>query len=272
MILDIEYLHVSAFTRVPGKGNSAAVCQLTRWPSDEHLAQVAQAIALPVTSYIVQAGEQLELRWMSKGGRYVQSMCGHGTLAASCAMALRFPERAAFEFMTPGGAVPVRHEGDMFFLALPRWDSRQIAPSQELEEALGTAPQAVYDAGRDTIALFNTEDEVRALAPDMTKLLGLGRRGFIATAAGHDFDCVSRFFCPSFGIGVDEDPVTGSAHCSIAPLWADRLKKSVVRAWQASAEGGELLCEVGPTTVTIGAPATPFERGRVSVDGPEQSP
>jgi hypothetical protein len=85
-------------------------------------------------------------------------------------------------------------------------------------------------------------------------------RGFIATSAGHDFDCVSRFFCPSFGIGVDEDPVTGSAHCSIAPLWADRLKKSVVRAWQASAEGGELLCEVGPTTVTIGAPATPFER------------
>ena len=269
--MDIDYLHVSAFTRVSGSGNSAAVCQFSEWLGDKELARIAQTIALPVTSCIVESGQRLELRWLSKAGSYVQSMCGHGTLAASCATALRFPDRTQFEFTTPGGMVAVRRQDDMFFLALPRWDSRQIAPTPELAEALGKSPLEVFDAGRDTIALYGSESEVRALVPNMKKLLALGRRGFIATARGQDFDCVSRFFCPSFGIGVDEDPVTGSAHCSIAPFWADRLHKSVIRAWQASATGGELICEVAPTTVTIGAPATLFGRRRVSVDVSERT-
>jgi predicted PhzF superfamily epimerase YddE/YHI9 len=120
-----------------------------------------------------------------------------------------------------------------------------------------------HDAGRDMIAVYGTEAEVRALAPDMEKLRALGRRGFIATAPGRDFDCVSRFFCPSFGIGVDEDPVTGSAHCSIAPLWAGKLNKSTLRAWQASAAGGEIRCQVTPESVIIGAPAVLVGPGRI---------
>jgi predicted PhzF superfamily epimerase YddE/YHI9 len=133
----------------------------------------------------------------------------------------------------------------------------------DLARALGREPIEVYDAGRDTIAVFADESHVRGLVPDMARLRALGRRGFIATAPGRQFDCVSRFFCPSFGIGVDEDPVTGSAHCSIAPLWAARLGKSKLRAYQASSTGGEILCEVTPHTVVIGAPAVVFEHARI---------
>lgn len=263
--MEVDYLHVSAFTATPGQGNSAAVCQFDQWPADEQLTRIAQGIALPVTACIVRAGDRTELRWLSKAGTYVQSMCGHGTLAASCVMAMQHPEQFAFVFDTPGGPVPVRREGGMFHLALPRWNSTRLPADPRLAQALGREPLEIYDAGRDTIAVFATESEVRELAPDMTRLRALGRRGFIATAAGEAFDCVSRFFCPSFGIGVDEDPVTGSAHCSIAPLWADKLQKSSLRAYQASAAGGEILCQVTPDAVTIGAPAVLFTRGRIDV-------
>lgn len=263
--MDIDYLHVSAFTRTPGKGNPAAVVELDAWPSDEALSRIARAIALPVTACLVRGDEGLELRWLSRAGSFVQSMCGHGTLAASLAVVLRDPSLTAFSFKTPGGPVPVRRDGEMFHLALPRWDCTPIGPWSELSGALGTAPRELLDAGRDVVAVFDSEAEVRALSPDMRRLLALGRRGFIATAAGRQFDCVSRFFCPSFGLGVDEDPVTGSAHCSIAPLWSRRLGKTRIRAFQASPAGGELICEVAADTVTIGAPAALLARVRVSV-------
>jgi PhzF family phenazine biosynthesis protein len=263
--MEVDYLHISAFTSEPGKGNSAAVCRFDAWPSDEQLSALAQKIGLPVTACLVSAGDKTELRWLSRSGTYVQSMCGHGTLAASCVVAMEQPGLRDFEFHTPGGKVPVRRAGDLFFLALPRWNSRQVEQAPALAEALGGTPSEFYDAGRDMVAVYRTEAEVRALAPNMAKLRALGRRGFIATAPGMEYDCVSRFFCPSFGIGVDEDPVTGSAHCSIAPLWADKLGKQQLQAYQASAVGGVLQCRVTPESVVIGAPAVLFKRGHVAL-------
>lgn len=268
--MEIDYLHISAFARTPGRGNSAAVCELESWPSDEKLAQIARAIGLPVTSCLVTTADGMELRWLSRSGSFVQSMCGHGTLAASFVVALRNPGLATFSFKTPGGLVPVRRDGDMFFMALPRWDSRPIGDWPELCDALGQRPRELLDAGRDVISVYESEAQVRALAPDMGKLLALGRRGFVATARSTEFDCVSRFFCPSFGLGVDEDPVTGSAHCSIAPLWSQRLSKSRLRAYQASPTGGELICDVGSTTVTIGAPAALLARARINISSGHQ--
>jgi len=263
--MEIDFLHVSAFTREPGKGNSAAVCELEAWPPDEKLSLIARTIGLPVTSCLVTVKGIMELRWLSRAGTFVQSMCGHGTLAASFVVSLRNPGLTQFSFNTSGGVVHVRRGADMFFLALPRWNSRPIESWPELSDALGRAPRELLDAGRDVIAVFQSEAQVRDLSPDMAKLLSLGRRGFIATAAGSQFDCVSRFFCPSFGLGVDEDPVTGSAHCSIAPLWSQRLSKTSLLAYQASPVGGELHCDVSQDTVTIGAPAALFARARISV-------
>jgi PhzF family phenazine biosynthesis protein len=263
--VNIDYIHVSAFTAVPGRGNSAAVCELDEWPGDEQLSRIARAISLPVTSCLVTSERGLELRWLSKAGSFVQSMCGHGTLAASLVVALREPKLREFSFLTPGGTVTVERADDLFFLALPKWSAIPMEPWPELTAALGARPAEVLDAGRDVMAVYKTEDEVRSLEPDMKLLLALGRRGFIATAPGTSYDCVSRFFCPSFGLGVDEDPVTGSAHCSIAPLWAERLNKSTLSAYQASSMGGELLCRVSSDAVTIGAPATLLSRGFVTI-------
>jgi PhzF family phenazine biosynthesis protein len=263
--VQIDYLEVSAFTSTPGLGNAAGVCEFEQWPDDDALRRLAQAIALPVTSCIVRRDGRIELRWFSKSGAPVRSMCGHGTLAASFAMSLRDPAMADFAFETPGGTVPVRRRGGVFQLELPRWDARPMDAWPALAQALGADPAQVLDAGRDVIAVFSDEAEVRTLAPDMAKLLALGHRGFIATAPGRQYDCVSRFFCPAFGLGVDEDPVTGSAHCAIAPLWAGRLGKTTLHACQASAAGGELVCEVRDRSVVIGALAVLRARRRVSV-------
>lgn len=263
--MKIDYLHVSAFTKTPGGGNPAAVCEFESWPSEEELSRIAREIGLPVTSCIVRSTRGLELRWLSKSGSPVQSMCGHGTLAASYAISLQDPASSAFTFLTAGGEIPVRRDGDVFYLSLPRWDSKPVAAWAELVDALGAAPEQIRDAGRDVLTVFETEEQVRALRPTFPKLLALGKRGFIATARGVHHDCVSRFFCPAFGIGADEDPVTGSAHCSIAPYWAARLHKTTISAYQASATGGELICEVTPSAVTIGASASLLRRSSVSL-------
>ena len=135
-----QYLHVSAFTRTVGGGNSAAVVQLSRWPSDEHLAELAKAIALPVTSVVVQTSNGIELRWLSRSGSFVQSMCGHGTLAASLAVSLSYPDLGMFSFITPGAVVKIERRGDVFRLALPRWESQAREPWPELSAALGLDP------------------------------------------------------------------------------------------------------------------------------------
>ena len=253
--MNIDYLEVSAFTIVPGRGNAAGVCEFAQWPDDDTLSRIARAVALPVTSFIVRRSDRLELRWLTRAGTPVRSMCGHGTLAASFAESLVRPDALEFAFETPGGRVPVHRSSDRYHLALPRWNSKPLRAWPALAEALGGSPVEVLDGGRDAIAVYASEQEVRALTPDMTKLIALGQRGFVATAPGAGYDCVSRFFCPSFGIGVDEDPVTGSAHCAIAPYWAARLGKKTLNAFQASAAGGELTCEVREHSVVIGASA-----------------
>ena len=265
----LEYMHVSAFTRIPGGGNSAGVICLPEWPTDEVLSGLARSIDLPVTAVIVETERGVELRWRSRAGSFVKSMCGHGTLAASLAMSLSKPDLRKFIFLTPGGPVEVeRTEDDLFRLSLPRWDSTRCAHRwPELEEALGWVPTELLDAGRDVLAVFASEVDVRALHPDMVKLRQLGHRGFIATAPGNSFDCVSRFFCPTFGLGVDEDLATGSAHCAIAPFWAQRLGKSTLHALQASEAEAELVCEVGDTSVTVSAPAVLQSYERVSLQG-----
>ncbi|SCK20038.1 phenazine biosynthesis protein PhzF family [Variovorax sp. HW608] len=263
--MNIELLQVSAFTKTAGLGNAAGICEFEIWPDDDTLSRLARAVSLPVTACIVRRADQFELRWFSRSGTPVRSMCGHGTLAAAFAVSLSDPGLAGFTFQTPGGPVPVRKRGDVFYLELPRWDAVPLVPWPDLTSALKLTPVELLDAGRDVIAVYGSEEEVRSLEPDMAQLLALGHRGFIATARGHQHDCVSRFFCPSFGLGVDEDPATGSAHCAIAPLWAQRLGKSVLRAYQASGAGGELMCEVRDHSVVIGASAALQARRLVSV-------
>jgi PhzF family phenazine biosynthesis protein len=252
----LDCLHVSVFTSTPGRGNPAGVCQLEEWPSTDLLSEIARKVALPVTSFVVAVADGLELRWLTKSGTPVKSICGHGSFAAAYAVSETRPDLEAFAFKTPGGAIVVQREAGLFRLRLPRWDAEPMSEWPDLVKALrASRPPEIFDAGRDVLAVFGSEAEVRDLSPDMEALLKLGHRGFVATAPGDAFDCVSRFFCPSFGIGADEDPITGSAHCAIAPFWSKQLGRPRIHAYQASAEGGELHCEVHDNSVTIGASA-----------------
>lgn len=265
MVMPIEYLQVSVFTKEPGAGNPAAVCELEAWPTDEQLSNIAKKIGLPVTAFIVRRPDLIELQWLTRSGSRVESMCGHGSFAAAYAVSEKSPTLLGFDFESPGGLVHVDRSGDAFRLTLPRWDAKHIETPPGLAEALRAVPKETLDAGRDLISIFAREDDVRSLKPDMKALLRLGHRGFIATSKGREYDCVSRFFCPSFGLGFDEDPVTGSAHCSIAPLWAERLSKSRIRAYQASNIGGELLCDVSSSSVVITANAVLWKKSHTFV-------
>ncbi|MBR1175224.1 PhzF family phenazine biosynthesis protein [Bradyrhizobium sp. KB893862 SZCCT0404] len=262
-----DYVTMSVFSRLPGGGNPAGVCSLGQWPLDATMGKLASAIALPVTSFVVEESGGIGLRWFSRSGTAVASMCGHGTLAAAKFVGDRHPEWMSFVFNTSGGSVLVEREESNFAATLPRWESTTTEIPPGLSEALGAIPVEVLDAGRDLIAVYRHDSEVRNLVPDMGALRAFGRRGIIATAPGRDYDCVSRFFCPTFGIGVDEDPVTGSAHCSIAPLWADRLQKTRLRAYQASERGGELVCDVSSTGVRISASVAVAGAGSLVFEG-----
>jgi PhzF family phenazine biosynthesis protein len=263
--MDIGYLQVSVFSTIPGRGNPAAFCELPSWPSDERLFDLSKRIGLPVTSCIVREADEVELRWLTKEGSYVRSMCGHGTLAAAFGVFRDRPDLDRMSFKTRGGVVPVRREGERFSMTLPRWESKIIEAWPELASALGREPCRILDGGRDILAVYDSEDEVRGLEPDMPALVKFGRRGIIATAPGREYDCVSRFFCPSFGIGVHEDPITGSAHCSIAPYWAKELGKSELRAYQASPMGGDLNCTILDDGIAIAANAVLWREATVSL-------
>jgi PhzF family phenazine biosynthesis protein len=249
-----DYLKVSVFARDLESGNPAAVCGVSEWPDDRELESIARKIAMPVTSFVRDNNGALELRWYTRSGNPVGSMCGHGTLAAAKFVSERNPSLRQFVFKTSAYDVPVERDDDVFTVTLPRWEVRPIEPPAGLGKALGSKPVEVLDGGRDLIAIYSDEDTVRALRPDMEALKAFGRRGVIATAQGRVHDCVSRFFCPTFGLGTDEDPVTGSAYCSIAPFWSRRLGKSRLSAFQASDRGGELFCEILDDGVRISAP------------------
>jgi PhzF family phenazine biosynthesis protein len=263
---DIPVSVINAFSDDPFGGNPAAVCRLQAWLSDDILRKIALQTGLPITSFLVREGNAERLRWFAREGNEVQSLCGHGTVAAAH-VCLRLEQEApsTVAFQTRAGLLVATREGDAVAIDFPRWTITRCDPPPGLADALGLAAQEYWTAGRDYLAVYANEAEVRSLRPDFERLLTLGRHGFIATGPGLSHDCVSRFFCPSFGIGENEDPVTGSAHCSIAPLWAERLGKQEIRAYQASGRSGDLACRVKPDAVRISARAAIFLRGTISI-------
>lgn len=242
------------------------MCRLQAWLSDDILRKIALQTGLPITSFLVREGNAERLRWFAREGNEVQSLCGHGTVAAAH-VCLRLEQEApsTVAFQTRAGLLVATREGGAVAIDFPRWTITRCDPPPGLADALGLAAQEYWTAGRDYLAVYANEAEVRSLRPDFERLLTLGRHGFIATGPGLSHDCVSRFFCPSFGIGENEDPVTGSAHCSIAPLWAERLGKQEIRAYQASGRSGDLACRVKPDAVRISARAAIFVRGTISI-------
>ena len=261
----LAFYQVDAFADGPFTGNPAAVCLNERWLADETMQAIAAENNLSETAFLVPEGEDWGLRWFTPKAEV--DLCGHATLAAAAVLFDDEPEDSALVFHTASGALTVRREGERFELDLPAIPPLPLAdaPPAALLEGLGRAPSEVLDAGHNLFCVFGSEAEIVGLAPDFATLGTLGDKRVIVTAPGasDDVDFVSRFFAPT--VGVDEDPVTGSAHCSLAPYWADRLDLRTLTAQQLSARGGMLEVEDRGARVLLRGRAVIVIRGEFFV-------
>ncbi len=259
----IPVYQIDAFADRPFTGNPAAVCPLeTRLPES-----TMQAIAfennLSETAFFAptQGGGPgaYDLRWFTPKAEV--DLCGHATLASGHLLLNRLtPDLDKVIFATKSGPLEVSRSGDLLAMNFPARPPEPIAPIAGLAEAIGVEPQALLKF-RKTMAVLADEDQVRGVEPDFDFIAGMDSEGLLITAPGDDCDFVSRYFAPH--VGIDEDPVTGSAHCVSVPYWAKRLGKQTLRARQVSARGGELLCRADGERVEIAGKAVLFLEGQI---------
>jgi len=260
--MKLPLYQVDAFTSRVFAGNPAAVVPLGSWLDDDTLQKIAAENNLSETAFFVGGSGDYQIRWMTPAAEI--DLCGHATLASAWIVFNRLePGRRELTFRSKSGPLRVTAEGDRLALDFP---SRAPEPAETslaaVTAALGAPPAALL-AARDFLAVFASEAEVRGLRPDMAKTAALERMAVIATAPGADCDFVSRFFAPA--VGVPEDPVTGSAHCTLVPYWSRRLGRKALFARQVSARGGELWCQDRGERVSIAGGAALFLEGTIDV-------
>jgi PhzF family phenazine biosynthesis protein len=252
---------VDAFASRVFSGNPAAVCPLPAWLPDTTLQAVAAENNLSETAFFVGASGRYHIRWFTPAQEV--DLCGHATLAsAEVILGTLEPGRAEVIFDSASGPLRVGREGERLVLDFPARPPVRFDVTEELVQALGARPQEAWKA-RDLMAVFAAEPDVRHLAPDTERVAALDAFAVIVTAPGRESDFVSRFFAPAKG--VPEDPVTGSAHCTLVPYWAERLGKTRLHALQVSARGGELFCELRGDRVLIGGRAARYLEGTIEV-------
>jgi PhzF family phenazine biosynthesis protein len=259
--MKIPIYQVDAFTGSLFAGNPAAICPLESWLDTARLQSIAAENNLSETAFFVRTGDRYHLRWFTPAVEV--DLCGHATLASAYVI-FRFlePSLEMVEFDTRSGVLVVRRAGEQLAMDFPARKPEPVSMNAKLIVGLGKAPLQLL-ASRDYLAVYATEEDVRGLRPDMHTLSGVDRFAVIATAPGRDCDFVSRFFAPAQG--VPEDPVTGSAHCTLAPYWAERLGKSVLQARQVSARGGEVVCEMAGERVILKGESVLYLEGWIYV-------
>lgn len=263
--LRIPIYQIDAFADRPFSGNPAAVCPLERWLPDDVLQAIAEENNLAQTAFYVpralREGEPaFDLRWFTPAAEV--DICGHATLA-SAHFILNRSAANSVAFYTRSGLLRVTRDGERLALDFPaRPPTHGGADPASVEAALGARPAAILRS-RDVVAVFEDAATVADLRPDMTRIAALDGFGVIATAPGADCDFVSRFFAPK--VGVPEDPVTGSAHCTLIPYWAERLGKSDLFARQISKRGGRLWCRHRGDRVTIAGTCASYLEGWIEL-------
>lgn len=258
--MKLPIYQVDAFASEVFRGNPAAVVPLERWIEPERMQAIAAENNLAETAFFVR-GESPAIRWFTPMVEI--DLCGHATLASAFTLFERLePGRTRVTFDSRSGPLTVTADAGRLTLDFPARPPAPVAAPAALDAALGARPAEVL-AARDLVAVFESEAEVRALKPDFAKVLALGVHAVIVTAPGNDVDFVSRFFAPA--VGVNEDPVTGSSHCTLTPYWAKRLGKRSLRARQVSERGGELWVEERSDRVTISGHAVMYLEGTITV-------
>ncbi len=260
--MKLRQFQVDAFASRRFEGNPAAVCPLKEWLSDDLMQSIAAENNLSETAFFVPAQSGFHLRWFTPVAEV--DFCGHATLASGHVLfdALDY-EKQSVVFETRSGEMTVERSGKLYVMNFPAQPPKPCSPPKTLIEALGAKPTEVL-AADDYLAVFESQAVVQSLAPDFARLGDLDLRGVIATAPGDDHDFVSRFFGPK--LGIDEDPVTGSAHCELTPYWSQRLSKKQLRARQISRRGGDVLCEIAGDRVRLKGSAVTFMVGEIEFD------
>jgi len=259
---ELRYFVVDAFTDRAFAGNPAAVVPLDRWLSDALMQSIAAELALSETAFFAPEEDTLRLRWFTPAVEV--DLCGHATLASAFVLMTELePARTEVRFLSRSGRLGVTRADGVFTLDFPSRPP-QPEPDPQIRDqvagALGKRPRELWRA-RDLVAVYDAADDVRRLAPDFARMKAIDVHGICATApgGGAGVDFVSRFFAPHQGI--DEDPVTGSSHCTLAPMWADRLGKSSLTAHQVSRRGGAIACRVAGDRVHLGGRAVRVATG-----------
>lgn len=253
----MKIYQVDAFTDHIFGGNPAAVCLMDTWISEELMQQIAMENNLSETAFLVKEEDIFHIRWFTPEMEI--DLCGHATLASAHVIFSYLNHKAkTVEFKYGGGSLSVSREADLLTMDFPSISSSETKVTEQLVSGLGKKPIKAMKA-RDMLALFENEQEIRDLVPDFSALAQIEHLGIIATAPGENVDFVSRFFAPRAGI--NEDPVTGSAHCMLIPFWSEILGKSTLKAMQLSARGGELYCKNNDDRVLISGKAVTYMIG-----------
>ena len=266
--MPVTCLQIDAFAEQPFTGNPAAVCLLDKEGDARWMQSIAAEMNLTETAFVLPAGDGFHLRWFTPTVEV--DLCGHATLAAAHALwaEKRVAEDAAIRFQCRSGLLTAARNGNVIELDFPATRAVPVDPDEtqirDLGEALGVVAKQVGRSAFDFLVEVGSESDVRASRPDFRRLRELECRGVIVTSASDDarFDFVSRFFAPR--AGVDEDPVTGSAHCCLGPYWGERLGRSEMTAFQASSRGGVVRVRVSGERVFLGGQAVTVFRGELT--------
>ena len=257
----MRLLHIDAFTSQAFRGNPAAVCLLDRERDERWMQDVAVEMNHSATAFLLRRDDgDHGLRWFTPAIEV--ALCGHATLAS--AHALREEQGITFvRFHTKSGVLTAEHVDDRIELEFPATLAEPASPSDDLLESLGIANPVYVGRNKfDYLVEVASEDEVRALDPDHPRLRRIPVRGVIVTSKSSEFDFISRFFAP--GSGIDEDPVTGSAHCCLTPYWSAKLGKTEMTAFQASRRGGVVRVRLAGDRVKLGGNAVTVLRGELT--------
>lgn len=255
----LKQYQIDAFASRPFEGNPAAVCPLESWLEDATLQAIADENNLSETAFFVPSSKGYQLRWFTPVSEV--DLCGHATLASAYVIfELLGNSGRTITFETRSGDLTVIKVGEFLQMDFPSRPLETCSAPPALITGLGQNPLEVLCAD-DYVAVFDHEDMVRAITPNLVELSRLDLRGVVVTAPGVDTDFVSRVFAPKFGIA--EDPVTGSTHCELVPYWAARLNKNLLNAKQLSRRGGQLRCELKSDRVLISGQAIIFSEGEI---------
>lgn len=260
--MEIKLFQIDSFTKECFSGNPAAVCPLDNWLEDKDLQAIAAENNLSETAFLVGSGARYEIRWFTPTTEV--DLCGHATLASGYVIA-KFLNPAVDKiwFSSKSGELSVTRKEDRLCLDFPSQPGRLIECPDILREAIGMQPIETL-ISQAHVAVLDSEKAVQTVCPRMDLIKELDSLGLLLTAQGKNCDFVSRCFFPR--LGIPEDPVTGSAHCTLAPYWAEKLGKNSLQCKQISNRGGDLWCEVKDTRVEISGHCVLYLRGHIELE------